>query len=83
MLIEPNDPAVADDAKKWTDDQTSFWGYVPNYAEHSRRGAVITMHSKPSRRRTPFGTVSRSNVAVRALGTANSMPPASVEMVFG
>lgn len=32
MLIEPNDPAVADEAKQWTDDQTSRWGYVPNYA---------------------------------------------------
>lgn len=32
MLIQPKDPAVSDDAKEWTDDQTSFWGYVPNYA---------------------------------------------------
>ena len=32
MLIEPNDPAVADEANAWTDDQTARWGYVPNYA---------------------------------------------------
>lgn len=32
MLIEPNDPAVAVEAKEWTEDQKSRWRYVPNYA---------------------------------------------------
>jgi uncharacterized peroxidase-related enzyme len=32
MLIHAHDPAVADEAEQWNEQQIAAWGYLPNYA---------------------------------------------------